>query len=247
MRYTIAVLTLVLAATTAACTKNTSEPTNSTTTTVASTTTSSSTTSVSTTTINATFTVRGTVTSEKDNTVLKFADIEIIQGANIGRRFQGDANGAYTMPGLSPGAFVARYWAPGYLVRDVLITISTSDQTVNVALTPEPPTTSTVVTTALQANFTFSPNPCTFSPGPSINCTVDSGSSTGAITSRKWNYAGKEVIDAVTLGLSFACSDLLGSGTNRTLSVRLTVFDAGGNLSTVDNGVPVQIVGGACP
>jgi hypothetical protein len=247
MRYTIAVLTLVLASATAACTKNTSEPTSSTTTTAASTTTSSSTTSVSTTTIPATFTVRGTVTSEKDGTVLKFADIEIIQGANIGKRFQGDGNGAYTMPGLSPGAFVARYWAPGYLVKDVLITLTTSDLTVNVQLTPEPPKTTTVVTSTLNASFTFSPNPCTFSPGPSINCSVDSGSSSGEITSRKWNYAGKEVVDQVTHGLSFGCSDLAGSGTTRTLSVRLTVFDAGGNSSTVDNGIPVTISGGACP
>ena len=246
MRYTIAVLTLVLATATAACTKNTSEPTSSTTTTAASTTTSS-TTSVSTTTIPATFTVRGTVTSEKDGSILQFADIEIIQGVNIGKRFQGTNTGAYTMPNLSPGAFVARYWAPGYLVKDVLITITTSDLTVNVTLTPEPPKTTTVVTTALQANFTFSPNPCTISSGPSINCTVDSSTSTGEITSRKWNYAGKEIIDQITHGLSFGCGDLLGSGTNRTLSVRLTVFDAGGNLSTVDNGVPVTIVGGACP
>jgi Carboxypeptidase regulatory-like domain len=244
MRYTITVLTLVLASATAACSKNTSEPTSSTTTTAA---TTSSTTSVSTTTIQATFTVRGTVTSEKDGTLLKFADIEIIQGANIGRRFQGDGNGAYTMAGLSPGAFVARYWAEGYLVKDVLITITTSDQTVNVQLTPEPPKTTTVVTTTLNASFTFSPNPCTFSPGPSINCTVDSSSSTGDISSRRWNYAGKQVVDQITLGLSFACSDLIGSGTNRTISVRLTVFDAGGNQSTVDNGVPVTIVGGACP
>jgi len=164
---------------------------------------------------------------------------------NIGKRFQGTNTGAYTMPGLSPGAFVARYWAPGYLVKDVLITLTTSDLTVNVQLTPEPPKTTTV--TALNASFTFSPNPCTFSPGPSINCTVDSGSSTGEITSRKWNYAGKEVIDQITHGLSFGCGDLVGSGTNRTISVRLTVFDAAGNQSTVDNGVPVTIVGAACP
>jgi hypothetical protein len=185
------------------------------------------------------------VTSEKDGALLKFADIEIIQGVNIGKRFQGDGNGAYTMPGLSPGAFVARYWAEGYLVKDVLITITTSDLTVNVQLTPAPPPTTTV--TALNASFTFSPNPCTFSPGPSINCTVDSGSSTGDITSRRWNYAGKQVVDQITHGLSFGCGDLVGSGAIRTISVRLTVFDAAGNQSTVDNGVPVMIVGGACP
>jgi hypothetical protein len=247
MRYTIAVLTLVVASATAACTKNTSEPTNSTTTTAASTTTSSSTTSVSTTTVPATFTVRGTVTSEKDGTILKFADIEIIQGVNIGKRFQGDGNGAYTMPGLSPGAFVARYWASGYLVKDVLITLTTSDLTVNVQLTPEPPKTTTIVTTALNASFTFSPNPCTFSPGPSINCTVDSGSSTGDIATRRWLYAGKEIIDQVVHSLSFGCGDLLGSGTTRTISVRLTIVDTTGNVSSVDNGLPVNIVGGACP
>src|SRR4029453_974958 len=124
--------------------------------------------------------------------------------------------GAYTMPGLSPGAFVARYWAEGYLVKDVLITITTSDLTVNVHLPPAPPPPPTV--TSLNASFTFSPNPCTFSPGPSINCTVDSGSSTGDITSRRWNYAGKQVVDQITHGLGFGCGDLQGSGINRTLS-----------------------------
>jgi len=244
MRHAIAILTSLTLVIAAAACKNTSEPTTSTTTTSTSTTTST-TTSVTTTTVLTIFTVRGTVTSEKDNSLLRFADIEIIQGANIGKRFQGDGNGAYTMPGLTPGVFVARYWAPGYLVKDVTITLTTSDVTVNVQLTPEPPPTTTV--TALNASFTHSPNPCTFSPGPTINCTVDSGSSTGPIATRKWNYAGKEVVDQVTLALSFGCSDLAGTGTNRTLSVRLTVFDAAGNLSTVDNGVPVTIVGGACP
>jgi hypothetical protein len=244
MRHTIAILTLVSAFAAAACTKNTSEPTNSTTTTSTSSTTSS-TTSVSTTTINATFTVRGTVTSEKDGTLLNFADIEIIQGVNIGRRFQGDGNGTYTMPGLLPGAFIMRVFAAGYLVRDVLVTVTTSDLTVNVQLTPAPPPTTTV--NPLNASFTNSPNPCTISPGPAINCTVDSGGSSGDITTRKWNYAGKEVVDQIVHTLGFGCGDLVGTGTTRTLSVRLTVFDAAGNLSTVDNGVAVTIVGGACP
>src|SRR5262245_47709480 len=89
-----------------ACTKNTSTgPTNSTTTTTVATT-SVTTTTVTTTTVQTSFTVRGTVTSEKDGSLLKFADIEIISGANVGKRFQGDANGAYTMTGLSAGTFI---------------------------------------------------------------------------------------------------------------------------------------------
>jgi len=244
MRNTIASVMLVLAVAAAACTKDTSTgPSNSTTTTSVATTTVA-TTSVTTTTAQTTFTVRGRVTSEKDGTSLQFADIEIISGANIGRRFQGDNTGAYTMGGLSPGSFVARYWAQGYLVKDVSINLS-SDTTVDVQLTPAPPPTTTAL--ALQANFTFSPNPCTINPGPTVNCTVDSSSSTGTITTRKWNYGGKEILDQVTHSLSFLCADLIGSGGVRTISVRLTVQDADGNISTVDNGVPVSIVGGACP
>lgn len=236
---------LVLAVAAASCTKNTSTaPTNSTTTTTVATTTST-TTSVVTTSIPAIFTVRGTVTSEKDNSPLQFADIEIIQGVNIGRRFQGDSSGAYMMPNLNPGAFVARYWAAGYLVKDVLITLTTSDMTVNVQLTPEPPKTTT--TPALNASFTFSPNPCTISPGPAVNCTVDSSSSTGEITTRQWLYAGKVIVDQVVHALGFVCSDLIGSGTTRTISVRLRIFNAAGDMSDVDNGIPVNIVGGACP
>lgn len=244
MRNTIASVMLVLAVAAAACTKDTSTgPSNSSTTTSVATTTVA-TTSVTTTTAQSTFTVRGRVTSEKDGTSLQFADIEIISGANIGRRFQGDNAGAYVMSGLSPGSFVARYWAQGYLVKDVSINL-TSDTTVDVQLTPAPPPTTTAL--ALQANFTFSPNPCTINPGPTVNCTVDSSTSTGTITTRKWNYGGKEVLDQVTLSLSFLCSDLIGTGGVRTISVRLTVQDAGGNVSTVDNGIPVSIVGGACP
>ncbi len=149
------------------------------------------------------------------------------------------------MPNLSAGAFVARYWAPGYLVKDVLVTLTTSDLTVNVQLTPEPPPTTSVF--PLNASFTFSPNPCTISPGPAVNCTVDSGASTGDITTRQWLYAGKVVVDQVVHSLGFGCGDLIGSGTTRTISVRLTVFDAAGNVSTVDNGLPVNIVGLACP
>ena len=245
MRHASAIVLLVLAATAASCTKdNSTAPTNSTTTTTVATTTVA-TTSVVTTSIPVIFTVRGNVTSEKDGALLKFADIEIIQGVNLGKRFQADGNGAYTMPNLSAGAFVARYWAPGYLVKDVLVTLTTSDLTVNVQLTPEPPPTTTVP--ALNASFTFSPNPCTINPGPTVNCTVDSGASTGDIATRQWLYAGKTIINQVVHALGFVCGDLIGSGTTRTISVRLTISDSAGNVSSVDNGLPVNIVGGACP
>lgn len=242
MRHIRTIAVLVLAVSASTC-KNSNEPSTSTTTTSVATT--STTTSVVTTSVPVIFSVSGKVTSEKTGDLLKFADIEIIQGANIGRRFQGDANGNYTMANLNAGAFVMRVWAEGYLVKDVAVTLTTQNLTVDVQLTPAPPPTTSVF--PLNAAFTFLPNPCTISPGPSVNCTVDSSSSTGNITSRKWNYGGKEVVDQVTLALSFGCGDIFGSGSTRTVSVRLTVFDADGNLSTVDNGVPVTIVSNACP
>lgn len=246
MRHTRTIVMLVLAVSTSAC-KSSNEPSTSTTTTsVATTTTSAATTSVVTTSIPVIFSVTGKVTSEKTGELLKFADIEIIQGANIGRRFQGDGNGAYTMANLSAGTFVMRVWAEGYLVKDVTVTLTTQNLTVDVQLTPVPPPTTTVAP-SLNAAFTFSPNPCTISsPGPSINCTVDSSTSTGDITTRQWLYAGKVVVDQVVHTLSFGCGDLAGSGGTRTISVRLNVFDAAGNVSTVDNGVPVNVGSGTC-
>jgi hypothetical protein len=41
----------------------------------------------------STFTVSGRATSEANGAAVPFLDVEIIQGANIGRRFQGDNNG----------------------------------------------------------------------------------------------------------------------------------------------------------
>src|SRR5262249_27166281 len=135
MRNPIAYAMLMLALGGAACKNTSTGPSNSTTTTTVATTTVSTTT-VTTTSIQATFTGRGRVTTEKTGATLQFADIEIISGANVGRRFQGDNSGSYTMPGLSAGTFVARYWASGYLIRDVTITLTTADQTVDVQLTP---------------------------------------------------------------------------------------------------------------
>jgi hypothetical protein len=241
---TAAGVAMVLAIAAASCTKSSSAPTQSTTTTSVATTTST-TTSVATTSVPATFTVRGRVTSEKTGENLRFPVIEIIQGSNIGRRFTGNDDGTYTMTGLTGGAFIARFWAEGYLIKDVLITLTTTDLTVDVQLTPVPPTTTT--TQNLTANFTWSPNPCTIGPGTATNCTVDGSSSTGNITRYHWAYAGKDVFDQISFALSFSCSNLIGTGTVVTLSVRLTVFDATGAADSIDQGVPVTKLGGACP
>lgn len=250
MRYSIAIAAAVLMAAAAACTKNTSAPTSSTTTTSVAATTTSTTSTVATTSVTI-FNVRGKVTSEKDGSSLQFADIEIIQGANIGKRFQGDGSGNYTMSNLSAGAFVARFWAPGYLIKDVLITLSTSDVTQDVQLTPAPVTTTTTIGPTLKANFSWSPNPCTIGPG-GTNCTVDGSSSQGlrsrgAIAKFVWLYAGKEVVNQQMVTLSFGCGDLFGTGTNVNLSVRLTVSDDAGNFDTLDQSIPVTKTGGVCP
>src|SRR6059036_2164662 len=108
MRNTFAILIVLTAVLASACTKDSSNGPSASTTTTTVATTTSTTTSVVTTSVPSTFTVSGKVTSEKTNELLKFADIEIIQGANIGRRFQGDGNGGYTMTGLAPGTFVMR-------------------------------------------------------------------------------------------------------------------------------------------
>ena len=236
-----------------ACTKNTStSPSNSTTTTTAATTTSTTSTTSTTTTVQATFTVSGKVTSDKDGSATPFPVIEIIQGANIGRRFTGNQDGTYTMANLQPGTFVGRYWSDGYLVKDVLITITTSNLTQNVTLTPAPPTTTTTTGGGLHASFTWTPNPCTIGNG-GVNCTVDASGATGVRSSPRtiatyhWAYAGKDVFNQVTFALSFACGDLLGSGATRTLSVRLTVVDTDGNADSLDQGVPVTVLNNVCP
>jgi hypothetical protein len=71
--------------------------------------------------------------------------------------------------------------------------------------------------------------------------------STGSVASTQWLYAGKTVNNQNPLGLTLACGDLIGSGSVRTVSVRLNVTGSDGSTGTVDNGVPVQIVGGFCP
>jgi len=247
MRKTIAILTVVAAIGASACTKESSNgPSNSTTTTSVATTTSTTTVATTTTTAQATFTVSGRVFSEKTNELLKFADIEIIQGANIGRRFQGDGNGGYSMTGLQAGAFVMRVWAPGYLVKDVLVTITTSNQTIDVQLTPIPPSTTTV--TALNADFSAAPSPCTIDQGLVINCTLDAGMSTGTIVTYKWSYGGKDVFNEVVHKVSgLGCNAFQGSGNIVTASIRLTVFDDVGGASSVDKGVAFQKLNGVCP
>jgi hypothetical protein len=246
MQRALAPLTIVLALAAGACTHNSAGPTSSTTTTSVQATTTS-TTSVATTSVPAQLTVTGKVTSEKTGDLLRFADIEIIQGANIGRRFQADDKGFYTMSGLNPGSFVMRVWADGYLIKDVLVTVQASDLTVDVQLTPAPTTTTTTVGGApLQAIFRWSPDPCTIDGG-TFNCVVDGGFSTGDVATYRWTYAGKDVTTSAILALSAGCGDFTGSGDIVTLNVKLTVTDSGGNASSTTVGVPVRRLNNSCP
>jgi len=243
MKHTILTVTLLMAAGAAACTKNdTSGPSNSTTTTVATTT---STTSVSTTTTTAptSFTLTGTITDSKTNQPLSFSDFQVYSGANVDRRWQSDSTGSYSQV-LNPGSFVLRGWHAGYEYRDIPVTLN-ANQRVDFALTPAASTTTTSNVT-LQANFSVSPNPCTIDPGAVTNCT-GTNQSTGDIMKTEWLWAGKSAVNQNTVNLTFGCGDLVGTGTQRTLSVRLNVTGTDGTVSTTDTGVPVQINGGACP
>ena len=107
-----------------------------------------------------------------------------------------------------------------------------------------PPATTS--THDLLANFTWTPNPCTIDI-PGTNCMVDGSVSTGNIVQYHWAYAGKDVFDVIAFQLQFACNNLVGGGTNRTLNVRLTVIDNTGAASTFDQGVPVTVLNAVCP
>jgi hypothetical protein len=185
------------------------------------------------------------VTESKSGGILKFADIEIISGANAGVRFQTDNNGAYNVPNLAAGTFVLRAWAQGYNIKDVPATIANADLRVDIVLDPAPTTTTTVP--SIHATFTWSPNPCTIDVGPVVNCMVDGGASTGSNIRFHWAYAGKDVFDQAAFNLSLGCGNLQGSGTNVTASVRLTITDDSGNTDSIDQGVPFTKLNGVCP
>lgn len=136
----------------AGCTKTVPVPTATTTTTTTSSTTTTS--------VPVTFAVRGTVTAETNGEPVRFADIEIIQGANIGKRFQADGSGNYALTGLASGTFVARYWGAGYIAKDVSITISNGDVTQNVQLTPAEVTPTPSGGTYGPATFTLQNQTC---------------------------------------------------------------------------------------
>jgi hypothetical protein len=236
----------------AACTKSTTSPSSSTTTTAPATTTVT-TTSATTTSVQATFTVSGRVTSDKTGASLPFPVFEIISGVNINRRLTGNQDGTYSMTNLQPGTFVMRAWADGYFVKDLTITITTSNVTLDIQLTPAPPPTTTTPVTPLHASFTWSPNPCTIDSGNVVTCVVDGSASTGLITPRTivqyhWAYAGQDVLNSTSFNLSVpSCGAFQGSGVNVSLKVRLTVVDDQGNADTLEQGIPFTKLNGACP
>jgi len=253
MKQTLLAVSLLMAVGFAGCNdKNTA--TQTTTTTVA-TTTSTAATTTSTTSVPAPqqFTLSGRVIDQGTGRAIPLVDFEIIEGANVGRTFRSDANGAYTVGGLNPGSFTMRVRTFGYPSTDVRVTITNANVTVDIALLPLPttttttssPTTTTTVP-ALLANFTWSPDPCVISGGatPFANCTVDASSSTGNNLTIEWKYKGKTVTGQTVHSLQIACSDL-GSVRDDTIFVTLTITDDGGGTSSVTKGITI-IKSGAC-
>jgi len=252
MKQTLLTVSIFLAAGFAGCNdKNTSTPT--TTTTVA-TTTSTATTTAATTSVPApqTFTLTGRVVDQGTGRAIPLVDFEIIEGANLGRTFRSDSNGVYSV-NLSPGSFTMRVRTFGYPSTDVRVIITNANVTVDIGLLPLPTTTTSTPTTTttvptLQANFTWSPDPCTFSvPNATVNCTVDGQSSSGSITTYAWSYKSKSVANNARFMLQLACSDL-GSGTgDTTVDVSLTVTDVNGGTSAITRAVPITRINGTCP
>jgi len=252
MKQTLLIVSLLMAAGFAGCNdKNTA--TQTTTTTVA-TTTSTAATTTSTTSIPAPqqFTLSGRVVDQSTGRAIPLVDFEIIEGANVGRTFRSDANGAYTVGGLNPGSFTMRVRTFGYPSTDIRVTITNANVTVDVGLIPTPTTTTTSTTTTtvstLQANFTWSPDPCTFSvPNATVNCTVDGQASTGSITTFAWSYKSKSVANNARFMLQLSCADLGSGAGDVTVDVSLTVTDVNGGTNGVTKAVPITKINGACP
>lgn len=246
----VIVVASVMAAGSAACKKNDNAPSSTTTTSVATTTTTAATTTTTSIPAATQFTLTGLISDSTTNQPIPLADIEIIEGANVGRTFRADASGIYTATNLNPGSFTMRVRAFGYPSTDVRVTITNANLRVDVPIAPNPKTTTTTTTVAptLKADFFWTPDPCTISGAPPVTeCTVDSITSIGNIVGYKWDYAGKTVTNNARFKLSLACTDLSGTGTDVTVNVSLTVTDAGGGTDTVTKTVPVTKINGACP
>lgn len=253
MKQILVTVTILMAAGLAACTKNATAPSTSTTTTVATTTTTTSTATTTTTSVPGpiTFTLTGLISDIATNRPLA-AEIEIVEGANVGIIFRSDANGLYSASNLSPGTFTMRVRAFGYESTDVRgVTITNANLRVDVQLRLAPISTTTTTSTtttsvsALKADFSVSPVPCTISgSGATVDCTVDASASTGTLTGYEWKYKGKTITGNAKISLLLACSDL-GAQKDDTVIVTLTVTDDTGATATVTKGV-VIVKNGAC-
>ena len=243
---------LLVAGTITACNKNeTAAPTSTTTTSVATTTTTAAATTTTSIPAATQFTLTGLISDSTTNQPIPLADIEIFEGANIGRTFRADANGVYTAPTLNPGSFTMRVRAFGYPSTDVRVTITNANLRVDVPIAPNPKTTTTTTTTvpALQADFTWTPDPCTVSGGgPVADCTVDGTSTNPTVTLYSWTYgAAKTVTNNARFMLQLACTDLNGTGLDVNVNVSLTITDSTGATNSVTKNLPVKKINGACP
>jgi hypothetical protein len=252
MKQILLTVTVLLAVGAAACKDKTTTPTTTTTTTAAATTTTTAATTTTTSIAAPTqFTLTGRITDSGTNQGIPLADIEIIEGANIGRTQRAGADGNYTLANLNPGTFTMRVRAFGYPSTDVRVTITNANLRLDIPIAPLPvsTTTTTSIGPTLKADFIWTPDPCTVSgAGPVTDCTVDAIASIGNIAGYKFDYAGKTVLNNARFRLTLACGDLTGTGTDVTVSVSLTVTEAGsGATDTVTKSVPVTKINGACP
>jgi hypothetical protein len=252
MKQVLLTVTILMAVGAAGCKSNSTTPSTSTTTTVATTTTTApATTTTTSVPVPTTFTMSGLITDDTTSRAVPLAEIEFVEGPNTGKIFHADLSGLYTAPSLTPGAFTMRVRGLGYDSLDVRGILANADLRLDVKLhlTPITTTTTSTIAPTLHADFTWTPDPCTISGSPPVvNCTVDGTTSTpiGSITTYLWSYKSQTVPNNARFMLVLACSDL-GSSTSDTVSVTLTVFNAGGTTDTVTKGVPINKINGACP
>jgi Carboxypeptidase regulatory-like domain/Bacterial Ig-like domain (group 2) len=80
-----------------------------------------------------TFTVSGTITDESTGRPID-AEVEVIDGANVGQKTHADVDGRYSLAGVAAGSFTLRARATNYESTDNRVTISNADARVDIRL-----------------------------------------------------------------------------------------------------------------
>lgn len=156
----------------------------------------------------STYTLSGQVTSTT-GAAIAGAAIRIADGANAGRSTSSDGNGTYTLTGLTVSGFTVNISAANYSSASTAVTL-TSNQTVNVRLTPTP-----LFTASGTGNTVFD-----------MPATVATLHVTGSYTGSSSNF----IIWVGPAGSS--CSVSVSSGCRLIVNVIIGTF--GGNRPTYD-------------